>query len=189
MLGEPCCSNYQKLFEMSDRGFNRGYMRRIQREMKLLEESFDYVESTHDEETKSHIVRCLSDNWIIEAHVPQMYPFKAPQVYINQKNYRDMLIFRSSKFREILKANGITCLCCQSILCTSNWAPIKMIHNIFDEVLENKKLIQAIIYTLLVRKVCESKGITCPEIPEMIMEQMFEGAKPIVPYESIPLSI
>lgn len=185
MLIEPCCSNHQKQFEMTDIGFNRGYVRRIHREMKLLEESYNYVESTHDEETKSHIVRCLSDNWILEAHIPQMYPFKAPQVYINQKNYRDMLIFRDSKFREILKANGISCLCCRSILCTNIWAPIKMIYNIFDEVSENKKLIQAIIYTLLVREICESKGIICSEIPEMIMKQMFEGTLPIVPYESI----
>ena len=94
-----------------------------------------------------------------------------------------MLILPSYKFREALKANGIECLCCQSLLCTSNWAPIKMIHNIFDEVLENKRLIQAIIYTYLVREICEDKGITCREIPEMIMGQMFEGELPIVPYE------
>ena len=184
MLVEPCCSKYRKILEMTDRGFNRGYMRRIQREMKFLEDGFDYVESSHDDETKSHIIRCLVDNWILEAYVPQMYPFKAPTVYINHRNYRDMLIFRDHKYREILKANGIDCLCCHSILCTSNWAPIKMIHNVFDEVLQNKKLIQSIIYTLLVREICKSKGITCPEIPEMIMGQMFDGKLPIVPYDS-----
>jgi hypothetical protein len=58
-----------------------------------------------------------------------------------------------------------------------------MIHNIFDEVLENKRLIQAIIYTYLVREICKDKGITCSEIPEMIMGQMFQGKLPIVPYE------
>ena len=178
-----CCSNYQKHFEMTDQGFNRGYVRRVQREMKILNESYDFVESSHDEDTKSHVISCLVDNWFIEVQVPQMYPFKAPKVLINQKDYREMLIFRDSEFREILKANGVSCLCCKSLLCTSNWAPIRMIHHILDEVVENKKFIQAIIYTRLVREICETKGIMCAEIPEMIMGQMFEGTLPLVPYE------
>ena len=113
-----CCQNCSKLYEMSDFGFNRGYIRRIQREMVFLNQNYEFVESTNHEETKSHVIRCLVDNWHIEARIPQMYPFKAPQVFINQKHYR--YVNTKSQVREALKANGIECLCCRSMPITGH---------------------------------------------------------------------
>ena len=169
-------------YEMSNHGFNRGYMKRMQREMRCLTEAYKHSESNFDEKTQSHSISCRLDNWIVEIRVPQMFPFKPPQVLINEKYYRDMLIFRDSEFQNILRANGIECLCCKSLLCTSNWCPIKKIVDVVDEVKSHRDLIRAIIYTRLVREICQDKGITCQEIPAIIMGQMYEGKLPIVPY-------
>ena len=152
----------------------RGYQKRINKEIRELQDfRGEPIQYDPGDINGGMEISMLHSNNIIKFAVPLQFPFKAPQVYINQKYYRSMLIFNTEYFQNILKLNGIKCLCCSSLLCTSNWSPsIKMV-KILNEIENNRTLIKAILYTRLVRQVCESVGINCPEIPEMIMKKMF----------------
>lgn len=161
-------------------GYNKGYIRRINKEIRTFEENFTEVLHDIDTETKTHIVSVQIKNDIVSFRIPSMFPFKPPAIKYNQKNYRDMLIFRTLYFQNVLKDNGITCLCCDSYLCTSNWCPIITLQRCAEEVEKNRNLILAILRTRLIRQIISSMGITCPEIPDLILDFLIEGKKPIV---------
>lgn len=159
----------------------RGYQKRINNEIRELQENDMEVQYDPGDNNDGMEISVLHSNSIVKFGLPSQFPFKAPQVYINLQHYRSMLIFNTEYFRNILNINGIKCLCCSSLLCTSNWSPsIKMV-TILNEIEKNRAFIQAILYTRLVRKVCESVGIMCPEIPDMIMKQMFPSLSLKVP--------
>jgi ubiquitin-protein ligase len=83
--------------------------------------------------------------------LPVNYPFEAPyHVFVNQINYRDIKKIYSLKLLSILdKKCGKKCLCCHSILCSSNWSPSIMISKVIEEINEfiniKKKIV---IYSL-----------------------------------------
>tara|TARA_B100000963_G_scaffold354133_1_gene370072 strand:+ start:1550 stop:2086 length:537 start_codon:yes stop_codon:yes gene_type:complete len=168
------------LLTFTNQGLNRGYVRRLNREIQTLADNLLEVDSTYDEEKKTHTVSILLNNNLVDFRLPQMYPFKSPGVLWNGKHYRDMLIFRTEYFQQVLRDNDITCLCCNSLLCTSNWSPMCTLVDLANEIERNKNFIQAILRTRLVRQVCQSMGVSCQEIPDLILNYLIVGKRPIV---------
>lgn len=168
------------LLTLTQNGFNRGYVRRLNKEIHNLSENLIEVDSSYDEKSNSHTVTILLNNILVDFRLPQMYPFKSPMIQYNGKHYRDMLIFRTDYFHQILRDNNITCLCCDSLLCTSKWSPACTLVDLVNEVEKNKNFIQGILRTRLVRQICQSMGVTCQEIPELILNYLIAGNKPIV---------
>lgn len=160
---------------------NRGYMRRLTKETHNLEVYMSVLSNWYDEKSERHVIRISLNKHIIDFKIPQNFPFRPPLIELNGKNYRDMLTFRTKYFQQIIKDNGISCLCCQSILCSAKWSPAYTLIDLVNEIKKNKKFIQAIVIrTRLVRQICESNDIQCIEIPELILNHLIEGPQSIV---------
>ena len=63
------------------------------------------------------------------------YPFSCPIVYINDKEYLDLLksVCNIDKYK--YKNN---CIYCNSIVCPDKWKPAKKIKDILKEIIDNK---------------------------------------------------
>lgn len=70
------------------------------------------------------------------------FPFSNPKLFINNKNYLDLLKIDDEIKRDIIKKEyDLECLCCNTRLCYNNWSPaIKLIY-IVDEFIRNKDII------------------------------------------------
>jgi ubiquitin-protein ligase len=157
-----------------------GYQKRILRELNELEVEYKNVLSHFNYQKRGYEIKVRVGKSEIMFITPVQYPFKPPSILFNNKHYRNILQFRTEYFRTILEDNNIKCLCCESKLCTQNWYPSIRMISLVEEVKKNQNLILGIIYTRLVRQICESKGIVCCEIPELIIKQLIEGKLPKV---------
>ena len=166
-------------------GIKSSLARRLSREIQTMEkEKPEYQISVfHDRINEKTEVKIQKDKVILTFLIPTDYPFKSPVILWNDKIYRNMLIWKTKYFQNVLQDNGIKCLCCDSLLCTGNWSPTITIPRLIGEITKNKNLTLAILRTRLVRQITASKGIHCPEINELILNFLIEGTKPIVrPY-------
>lgn len=62
------------------------------------------------------------------------YPFKPPEVYLNNKNIIEY--FGSSRlfYDDLHKITNRKCLCCHNLLCKYNWGPILNTIDIINEI-------------------------------------------------------
>ena len=95
---------------------------------------------------------------------PEAFPFRQPTVFLNNKNYRDLLNINIDYVSRHLKKIGIKCLCCKSILCTENWIPCHQIMDILNEIDNNHKLVKKIILTHYIEIICQKNNIQCQEL-------------------------
>ena len=68
----------------------------------------------------------------------EMYPFKVPEMFINNQDYNQYLSELQTKHslnEKIKKQLNIQCLCCESILCPNNWKPSITIIDIIKQYL------------------------------------------------------
>ena len=100
----------------------------------------------------------------IKLKLDDNYPFKPPCVFVNDRNYINLLATVPLYVQEELRNIGIHCLCCKSIICAARWNPAIKLIDIIDEYFDNKKLINKFINKKYIRLVCESKRINCPII-------------------------
>jgi hypothetical protein len=102
----------------------------------------------------------LHDN--IKFVLGQLYPFHAPEVFINEMPYSSYFKSPSPRMTLYLKQHNIKCLCCSTILCDNNWSPIFTIIKVLDEMENTKKLIKIIKYEILLDEIIEKNKL--PEI-------------------------
>lgn len=68
------------------------------------------------------------------------YPYKPPDLYINNKNYGQYLRC-PNKFLNVLKyISNIECFCCSSCTCPGNWTPSITLKYIIEESEYNSKI-------------------------------------------------
>jgi hypothetical protein len=170
-------------YNLENKIFGKGYLRRITRDIKLLQDEFPSLEYYPDTVKKIYIVKFIMDRLPIKIIIPEMYPFKSPTVYIKDKPYKNILGFKGHKLQNIMRKNKIGCLCCKSMLCTANWTPSCLLVKLVEEIRDFRDIHLVVIYTNLVRQICVSLGITCQEIPDLIMTQMFPKIKIKIPYD------
>lgn len=117
-----------------------GLRRRISREFEMLKKN-GYMSETHDvniEESDNIYKITICKNFdfkLYEFSIPKDYPFRPPKLNINHRLYSEYQKLGSVHFADALyKYKGITCFCCESILCADNWGPQLTFMSIFDEV-------------------------------------------------------
>jgi ubiquitin-protein ligase len=88
---------------------------------------------------------------LYEFKVPKDYPFRPPKLKINYKFYSDYQKLGSVHFTNALyKYKGISCFCCESILCYNNWGPQLTFMSIFDEVTKFRGFCREIAYRVII---------------------------------------
>ena len=93
----------------------------------------------------------IKDNTYYEFIISSDYPFKPPKLIINEKPYYEYFKFKNHAFKEVLyKYSGISCFCCETILCWSNWTPHYKIISILNEVGRFKQICREIAYRIMI---------------------------------------
>jgi ubiquitin-protein ligase len=86
---------------------------------------------------------------------PKEYPFRPPEVEINNNNYIKLLCNIQGK-NLYKNNNNKSCLCCSTLCCKHNWGPQEYIFNIITEIFNNLKIIYLpvddIIYKTILNK-------------------------------------
>ena len=72
--------------------------------------------------------------------VDKYYPFKAPDILINNIKYYNILKFISIKFNCTDK-----CLCCKTITCPNNWKPTYTLELILFEIIKYHNVITSFL--------------------------------------------
>lgn len=116
----------------------------------------------------------------LEFIIPNDYPFKPPQsILINGQNYRYRLKNMPSRIYDlyyhpykmypedttISNMKPPECLCCNTLLCPSNWSPVVSIHHILTEITKHNELKSSIKYKLLFKELFDNKKLPFDLIP------------------------
>lgn len=78
-------------------------------------------------------------NYLLTLNISNRYPFKPPEIYVNNKNiidfYADLFGGNSSTFiqKQLQDLFHGQCMCCSTILCKNNWGPQHTIKDILEE--------------------------------------------------------
>ena len=71
----------------------------------------------------------------VEIIIGPEYPFKPPQVRINQKSYMNSLNSKDKLYLgQLWKIRKVKCLCCYSLLCAGNWCPVVTMVKLCEEI-------------------------------------------------------
>jgi len=86
------------------------------------------------------------------------YPFRPPTCEIltgDQKDYQSLLGSISKHYykKEMQDSKKKKCLCCDTLLCRSNWHPGTNITGLLEEINTNTTYIYDIVYTMLKKKI------------------------------------
>jgi ubiquitin-protein ligase len=134
-------------------------LKRISIELIQLYELYNNVQLIKNDRFHEIIVTINNDT--IRLICSNDYPFKIPNIYINNLTYKSYISIRSIRFINILKKlYGTDCLCCHSYLCMDKWAPTTTLIKIINEILSYKKLIKKIIIYELCRQIENKFNIT-----------------------------
>ena len=94
--------------------------------------------------------------FILNSH----YPFRPPEIYINNTLYASMLQMSGEYEKEMVKKiKGQDCLCCYSVNCTANWSPAIKLFNIINEIKSTLKFKKDIINLMLAEKIKKQYNI------------------------------
>lgn len=139
--------------------------RRVEQELKLLiNEGYLYnilhvniceeYDNIYNEKFYKLFIYNNKDLKLYEFTIYNNYPFVPPKLRINHKSYYEYQLFKTEYFRDALfKHKGLQCLCCESILCYSNWAPRFTLKHIFEEVNKFRKYCREISHRVIVNVV------------------------------------
>lgn len=115
---------------------------RINKEIEYLISEYPNVSVYFDYTLKIPIVLVKDRENEIKLKITQYYPFKPPEIEVNSEPYIKLLLFNNNEKNKILKdLIGIDCLCCQSLMCETNWSPQFKLKDIVDEICKNIEII------------------------------------------------
>jgi ubiquitin-protein ligase len=94
--------------------------------------------------------------FILNSH----YPFRPPEIYINNTMYSNILQMKGDYEKKMVKKlKGQDCLCCHSVNCNVNWSPAIKLFNIINEIKDTLKFKRDIINVLLADKIKKKYNI------------------------------
>ena len=127
----------------------RGIANRINGEILNLFNQSEFVSSERKE--NSITIKVIKDKNSYELDLQKDYPFKPPvNIKYNGNDYKRSLHNCSGKIQEILKKKyHMDCLCCNTVLCGTNWTPACNISHIINEIDRIIKIQKEIIIILL----------------------------------------
>jgi hypothetical protein len=127
----------------------KGIPNRINSEIINLFNQSDSVSS--ERKGTSILIKVIKDKNKYEMELPNDYPFKPPKnILYNENNYKQSLLNCPLRIRKILKNKYyINCLCCDIIICGSNWTPAMNTSYIINEIEKFTKIKKEIKIILL----------------------------------------
>jgi hypothetical protein len=137
----------------------KGIANRINSEIANLFNQSDFVSSERKEKLIS--LKVIKEENTYEIDLQKDYPFKPPiNIKYNGNDYKRSLSNYSEKATKILKRNYfMECLCCNTLLCGTNWSPACNISHIINEIdkitrIQNEVLIRLLCDEIRVRYFC-----------------------------------
>jgi len=111
-----------------------GIANRINNEIAHLFNQFDFVSTERKE--SSILIKVIKGKNTYEINLQYDYPFRPPSnIIYNGINYKQCLSHCPPKIQKILKNKyNINCLCCDTIICNSNWMPSMNTCHIINEI-------------------------------------------------------
>ena len=77
----------------------------------------------------------FKDDKNYEFVITDMYPFKPPKLYINNKSISFYHKIRNLEFaKDLKKYTAIECFCCETILCDDRWSPGLTFNDVIDDI-------------------------------------------------------
>ena len=127
----------------------RGISNRINSEILNLFNQSDFVSS--ERKGTSILIKVIKGENTYEFDLQKDYPFKPPvNIRCNGNNYKRSLHNYSENFRKILKNKyHMECLCCNTVLCGTNWTPACNSTHIINEMDKIIKIQKEIIIIIL----------------------------------------
>ena len=136
----------------------RGIPNRINSEIANLYNQSDFVSS--ERKGTSNLIRVIKGTNKFEMELPYDYPFKPPKnIIYNDNNYKQSLSNCPQTIQKLLKNKYyINCLCCDTIICGSNWMPAMNTSHIINEIYKFKKIKKEIKIRLICDEVRTKYG-------------------------------
>lgn len=101
------------------------------------------------------------------------YPFKPPEIYVNNHLYSTMLQMKGDLEKDMVKKlKGQECLCCHSLNCHANWTPAIRLYRIIDEIKDTLKFKRDIINLILVDKIKKKYNIPYAYIEKYLVSNI-----------------
>jgi hypothetical protein len=118
----------------------RGIPNRINNEIANLFNQCDFVSS--ERKGNQIFLKIIKGKNTIEMELPNDYPFKPPKnIFYNGKNYKQSLSNYPQRIQiKLKKFYNISCLCCDTIICGSNWLPSMHTSHIINEIYKFSKI-------------------------------------------------
>ena len=112
----------------------KGIANRINSEIANLFNQSDFVSSEKKENAIT--IKVIKHKNTYEFDLQKDFPFKPPvNIRYNGKNYKRSLHNYSGKIQEILKKKYyMDCLCCNTLLCGTNWTPAINTSHLINEI-------------------------------------------------------
>ena len=149
---------------------NRGVKSRLKNECNLLYKDYHNVliDVISDKITINAMEFIITNNnntiitkrrvykFILTNH----YPFRPPEIYVNNTMYSNVLQMRGEYEKEMVKKiKGQDCLCCHSLNCNANWSPAIKLFHIINEIKDTLKFKRDIINVMLADKIKKKYNI------------------------------
>ena len=137
----------------------RGIPNRINSEIINLFNQSDFVSS--ERRATSIIITVIKKKNKYQMELPSDYPFKPPKnIKFNDDIYKKSLFNYSEKFRKILRNKyHIECLCCNTILCGTNWTPACNTSHIINEIDKITKIQKEVMIILMCDEIRKEKKL------------------------------
>ena len=115
------------------------------------------------------IVNDKENNTIFQFNVSSAYPFSPPkQITVNKTPYANTLRI-TNRFKPFLNTlYGLTCMCCDSLICSDKWAPCSTMQLFIDEYYTNVDRKQKCMECYFSQLLCKRNGCTFAYIDEYL---------------------
>ena len=135
---------------------NSTIKKRFKAEIQLLIDynlcDFDDINvETNDEYYGTRLILRDKSFNVFKFCVPNYYPFKPPELYINDNKYLSSHTILSNDFKlKLKKYTGIDCFCCDTVLCSNNWSPKYTFKYVLDERNKYKNACREVVHRIFV---------------------------------------
>ena len=148
----------------------RGIPNRINSEIINLFNQSDFVSS--ERKGTSISIKVIKEKNTYEFDLQKDYPFKPPvNIKYNGDDYKKSLFNYSEKMTKILKRNYfMECLCCNTLLCGTNWIPTCNISHIINEIDKITKIQNEVLIILLCDEIREKYLCTFAYFEKYLIE-------------------
>ena len=132
--------------------------KRLMRESKDFSERFEslFIKYNNNHKYEVYLTDRLYKKYNNYCFIlDQYYPFKPPQLLVDNAEYKKLLFNNTNvKYRELfIKLFGSICLCCDNVLTNNRWSPGITLIKIINELDIFRKYKKAIIYKIMVDKI------------------------------------